>query len=154
MGLLRSARSLDGLLMASLLFLAGCGRACGPEVFPTTLIRGRIHLDDRPIGPGWLEIVPIEGTLGRLCSAPLAKDGTFSATKVPVGRVAIRLVVPPLQRTGDSRMDQFLFQARRMALIHRTVAASNDARLDLDLRAEMAEFERRYPSYLQTSHSP
>ena len=45
-----------------------------------------------PVTRGWIEFVPVDGTVGRMRSAPLLADGTFHATKVPVGLNLVRLV--------------------------------------------------------------
>ena len=72
--------------------------------------------------------------------------GTFSADKVPVGRVAIQLAGPPSGGTGDPRMDRFLSLARRGPVFRRDVTPGRNDPLDLDLRRELAEFERQYPT--------
>lgn len=146
---MRRSRGSTWLLVAicTLVFSSGCGRAVGPEAIPMRTISGRVLLDGRPVG-GWLEIMPVEGTLGRLRSAALAADGSFTVTDIPMGRLAIRLAGPPIERTGDAKMDKFLFHARRMPMIRRSVGNDQNARLDIDLRAELAEFETYYPTFL------
>jgi hypothetical protein len=81
-------------LGAGLVWLVGCREELGPEPMPTATVSGRIHVAGAPIGGGWVEFLPVEGTVGLMRSAPLALDGTFRADKVPVGRVLIRLEHP------------------------------------------------------------
>lgn len=125
---------------------AGCGQAIGPEVMPTTTLRGRIHLEGRPVVRGWIEIVPVDGTVGRLRSAPIAADGGFSAEKVPVGQIAFRLAGPPPIRTGERGLDRFLALARRVPVFRRETRPGDIPPVDVELRKEQAGFERIYGS--------
>ncbi len=124
--------------------LPGCGRALGPERSETASVQGRVHLRETPIALGWVEFVPIEGTIGRLRSAKLRADGTFAATEIPVGRVAIRLAGPPLPRTGEPGIDNFLFMCRRQPLIHKSIPRSGIGDMEINLRDEAIAFERAY----------
>lgn len=139
-----SAPSRPVSLACLLLAVSGCGRAWGPERMPTTTIRGRVLLDGRPIGPGWLEIVPIDGTKGRLRSAPLAADGSFVADGVPVGRVAVRLAGRPLPPTGDPNVDNFLLLIRRNPYMRLTIDDAPGRRVEIGLRDQMMLFEKAY----------
>jgi hypothetical protein len=70
----------------------GCHDALGPEKMVTTTVLGSVSLGSKPVSQGWIEFVPVEGTVGRMRSARIQKDGSFHATKVPVGINLIRLV--------------------------------------------------------------
>src|SRR5215212_6208285 len=72
----------------------GCGEELGPEPMPTARVAGRVRIGDRPVRGGWVEFMPVEGTVGRLRSAPLGPDGRFADDRVAVGTNAIRLVAP------------------------------------------------------------
>ena len=131
------------LVILAATMLAGCRDPTGPESFRTTTIRGRVHWNGRPIGPGWLEIMPVDGTLGLPRSAPVAADGSFVADGVPVGRVAIRLAGPPPPPSGDRGADRFLAVAQRQHLIHKDIPPAPEGSLDLDLVREKFEVERK-----------
>ena len=89
----RARYSLAGLLVVIAgLLAAGCAEELGPEVMRTTSVHGKITQGGRPIGGGWIEFIPADGTVGNLRSARIKADGTFSADRVPVGSVAVRLL--------------------------------------------------------------
>ena len=119
---------------------AGCGRALGPERFATATARGTVRLRGEPVSGRWVEIVPIEGTLGRLRSARLAADGTFQVDRVPLGLVAIRLAGPRLPYTGEPRLDNFLFLCNRHHLIHKPHVAG--VPIAIELRDEANALQR------------
>ena len=77
----------------------GCSEELGPEVMRTTSVHGKITQTGRAIDGGWIEFLPADGTVGNLRSAQIKPDGTFSADRVPIGSVAIRLldvnIIPP-----------------------------------------------------------
>ena len=70
----------------------GCHDALGPERMITTTVQGTVTQAGKPLSRGWVEFIPIDGTVGRMRSARIQKDGSFHATKVPVGLNLIRLV--------------------------------------------------------------
>lgn len=119
----------------------GCAEELGPERTPTTAIAGRVKLRDRPLGGGWLEIMPDGGTLGRLRSARFGPDGSFRAEGVPIGPVVIRLVAPRSPRTGDPGLDRFLEDAGRRYLIGRDTR-DEPGRMLIDLEQEYRRFRR------------
>jgi len=118
-----------GILGSVLLALAGCGEELGPEAMPTVPVRGRVHVRGRPVGGGWIEFRPVEGTVGLPRSARLRSDGTFLADGVPVGRVAIRLVHPPFPRPSGRLFEQF-------SILRRDVPPSGSDPFDIDLARE------------------
>ena len=77
----------------------GCSEELGPEGMRTTSVHGKITQTGRAIDGGWIEFLPADGTVGNLRSAQIKPDGTFSADRVPIGSVAIRLldvnIIPP-----------------------------------------------------------
>jgi hypothetical protein len=109
-----------GLALLTVL-VSGCAEELGPERFRTTTIHGQVTLAGRPLGPGWLEIMPTEGTTGLLRSAQVATDGTFRADRVPVGVVAMRMVGFPAVGTGVPSYDRFLQEVRQIYLIRRPI---------------------------------
>ena len=124
------------VLVLGVLALAGCAEELGPEPMKTMRVTGRVTLYGKPVGPGWLEFQPIDGTVGRLTSARLEPGGTFRADRVPQGRVAVRLVGIPPVNTGDRAVDMAVALMRQRYLIHRSTGAAPAARLDIDLYDE------------------
>ena len=51
----------------------------------------------RPVAGGWIEFVPVDGTVGDRRSAPLAADGRFEVSGVAVGRNVIGLINAPIR---------------------------------------------------------
>ncbi len=115
-----------GILFLTAPVLAGCGEELGPEAMPTVPVNGRVHVRGRPVGGGWIEFRPVEGTVGLPRSARLEADGTFLADRIPVGRVAIRLVHPPVPLPCGRLFEQ-------ISLIRRDVAASGPHPIDIDI---------------------
>ena len=108
------------------LALAGCSEELGPERFPTATVSGRVRVQGRPVGGGWVEFRPVGATVGLPSSAKLARDGTFRAEGVPVGLLAIRLVHPPFPLPCGRLFEQ-------VSVIRRTSMASGNPPLDIDL---------------------
>ena len=132
---------------AALVMLAaavGCDRPAGPDESRTTRLSGHVRFHGRPVPKGWVEIMPIEGTIGHLRSGRIGPDGGFVADRVPVGRVAIRFVGMPVLRAGNPAIDAMLAQFRQVYLIHRTVGPAPNAPLELDLEIEAIEAESRW----------
>jgi hypothetical protein len=126
------------------LALGGCQKVFGPEKEkgPTTSITGHLRIAGRPVGRGWVEFMPIDGTIGVLRSAQVQDDGSFSATRVPVGRVAIRVVGLGTPRTVDPGLDRFLALVEQVFLIRRTIASDPGQKVDIDLATEALVFAR------------
>jgi hypothetical protein len=93
----------------------------GPEEpARTTRVAGRVSFRRRPVGSGWLQFIPIDGTVGKLRSASLRHDGTFRVESVPIGKVAVVLTLPELERrtlrVGDKRFGGSSSTRSRVAL--------------------------------------
>lgn len=93
-------RSLASAALAGCLAFIGCGEELGPEVIPHTAASGVVLVSGRPVDGGWVEFMPVDGTLGDITSARVRPDGTFRLDRAPVGEVSIRLVDVPLGSTG------------------------------------------------------
>jgi hypothetical protein len=119
----------------TLIASSGCRDVFGPERFRTAPGTGRVLLAGRPVSGGWLEFVPVEGTVGLLRSAEIAPDGTFQADRLPVGTVGIRLIGSQVLATGDPRVDRFVRELRQMYAITRTIPPAG-AELTIDLAEE------------------
>lgn len=115
-----------------LVFLvAGCADDRGPVDGPTASVAGRVTVGGRPLRGGFLELLPVDGTVGRLRSAPIGPDGRFATRGVAAGINAIRIVGP---RPYDPRLHP-LTQAHR---IRRTILAGRANALEIELLAEAA----------------
>jgi hypothetical protein len=96
---------------------------------PTGYVEGRVHRSGVPLNEGWLELMPVDGTIGRLRSIRIGPDGRFQAHGVPIGEVAIRISGGAISRTSDAMFS-------RIYAIRRAIAADGPTRLDLDLDRE------------------
>ena len=142
---------IGGYLVTALKFAAIVRTVFKEELGPerparTTRVAGRVDFRGRPVGSGWLEFVPIEGTVGNLRSASLRQDGTFHVDRVPIGKVAIVLTLPEFERrtiqVGDRRLGRFLAEAHQSGFIKRVIPDERETRLNLDLEVEQSVFER------------
>jgi len=118
---------------------AGCEEELGPVAFPTTRVVGVVRVGGRPVERGWIEFTPIEGTVGNLRSSPLARDGTFEATGVAVGKHVVSLVGLP--KAVNDRFGP-AFQATAKHPILRTIAPGDVTRLEIDLLEESIRREQ------------
>jgi hypothetical protein len=93
------------LLLLSLgLGSTGCKDVLGPVPLRTTRVRGVVREGKRPVSGGWIEFLPVDGTVGNLRSAPLRGDGSFEADQVAVGENGIRLVHALIESPVASRL--------------------------------------------------
>ncbi len=109
----------------------GCHDALGPEKMVTTTVLGSVKLAGKPLSRGWIEFIPVDGTVGRMRSARIQKDGSFHATKVPVGLNLIRFVNADIEN-DDLRRGMGSFASP----IRRTLTEKFDGRLDIDVFEE------------------
>jgi hypothetical protein len=109
----------------------GCHDALGPEKMVTTTVLGSVTQGAKPISQGWIEFVPVNGTVGRMRSARIQKDGTFHATKVPVGINLIRLVNTDIENF-DLRHGFGSFASP----IRRKITDRSDPRIQIDVIEE------------------
>jgi hypothetical protein len=75
----------------------GCVEELGPVPMPLTRVQGVVKEGDRPFSGGWIEFVPVGGTIGILRSARLRPDGSFDADRVAIGTNAIRVIDAPIE---------------------------------------------------------
>jgi hypothetical protein len=114
---------------------------------PVTSVRGRITENGRPVKVGWIEFVPVDGTIGKLRSARVGADGTFQAEKVAVGLNLIRLINLDIGNE-DVKM---LFEAFHSP-IRRTIPAQPAVPVRIELVDEWNLFRKEYA--LQRSSLP
>lgn len=86
-------RSLQTLALA-LLVLAplGCGRSTGT-------VTGTVSLEGKPLPAGQISFVPASGPA---VSAPINKDGTYTASGVPTGEVKVTVETDTIKKKIDA----------------------------------------------------
>lgn len=120
--------------------VTGCGQPLGPpERFPTTTVTGVVVEAGQPVGGGWIELIPVDGTVGDQRSARLARDGTFRADHVAIGEVGIRLVNAPIRIPQGWRFGQF------SSPIRRKTSGRPAGPIRIDLMDEMVLFQANQP---------
>jgi hypothetical protein len=102
---------------------------------PVARVHGRVRQGFRPVSGGWIEFIPVEGTVGNLRSARLHGDGSFEADGVAVGRNLIRLVNAPIEPPGLARLFGATFSP-----IRRQIPPKSGERLDVDVLEEARKF--------------
>jgi hypothetical protein len=134
-------------LFAVAFFSIGCDDVLGPEKMPVAIVDGKVSQRGKPVTRGWIEFIPVDGAVGRMRSARLHSDGTFHATKVPVGVILIRLV----------NIDWEPIQMRRFfgvfsSPIRRSVSQNNNLPLEIDLADEYLKMTRSPPKEKSDEH--
>jgi hypothetical protein len=142
---MRSHESRGWLARLAPLFLVplvgfGCGSALGPERFRTVKVSGRIVEGREPVKGGWIEFIPVDGTLGNQRSARIQADGKFEADKVAVGENALRLVNSPVRLPGGAQ----LFGAFTTP-VRRVISENQAAPLEIDLIEEAVRYQALLP---------
>ena len=127
---------------------AGCAAELGPERFETTTVRGIIVVGGRPVGGGFIDFQPVDGTKGNLRVGPIAPDGTFRLDRVAVGTVAIglsRLPVGPIPSVnGPVDPRRFQINHPRRIAVSRSIPPENPTRIPpIDLINEAARVARQ-----------
>jgi hypothetical protein len=118
----------------------GCDSALGPERFRTVKVTGRIVEGRDPVKGGWIEFLPVDGTIGNQRSARIHADGSFQADKVAVGENALRLVNAPVRLPGGAqRFGAFTTPIRRVISEHQA------APLVIDLIDEAVRYQAMQP---------
>lgn len=117
-------------LLALLASAPGCGEELGPVPFPTTRVAGRVSEGPQPIRGGWIEFLPVDGTVGDLRSAPIGRDGSFDADKVAIGLNQIGLADAPSGAILAPRFPTFRSPIRRV------IPAGQSTPLNIDLVEE------------------
>jgi hypothetical protein len=107
---------------------------------PVSNVDGRVSQRGKPVSRGWIEFVPVDGTVGKMRSARLESDGTFHATKVPVGLNLIRFV----NINWDPIQMRRTFGAFSSP-IRRQIADKDNPALEIDLAQEYLKLSRSPP---------
>jgi hypothetical protein len=114
--------------------IPGCSQELGPERMPVTRVKGSVTDGGRPLAHGWIEFIPVDGTVGNLRSARIGADGSFEADGVAVGQNLIRLV------NTDIRMDFAIF-SRFQSPIRRLIPAHPGEPVRIELVDEAIRFQ-------------
>lgn len=114
----------------------GCSEELGPEHMPVARVKGFVKEGVRPVSDGWIEFIPVDGTVGNLCSARLHADGSFVAEHVPVGVNLVRLVNAPLSSPSVKQVFGAFFSP-----IRRTIPAQPTEPIVIDVVAEAIRFK-------------
>jgi hypothetical protein len=107
---------------------------------PVAAVDGKVSQRGKPLTRGWIEFIPVDGTVGRMRSARLHSDGTFHATRVPVGNNVIRLV--------NVDVDSFRIKRTFGAFtspIRRIIAENVNPSLDIDVIEEYLNYTQSPP---------
>lgn len=127
------------VLALGILAAGGCREELGPESMETTQVSGTIHIRNQPVGGGWIEFYPADGTIGNLRSAPVRPDGSFMADGVAVGTNAIKLVHP--RPPIEARLPGGgVFEG--VALFRRDIGKGPASQIDIDLLDEYVRYVR------------
>ena len=129
----RAALAGVGLLIAPA--LAGCSEETPPVRFATTRVRGFAHSGKQPVVGGWVEFMPIDGTVGNLRVAPIDRAGRFDIDGVAVGRNVVGLVHTDLGPPFSAFFSTYLTPVRRH------IPAGDVHELDFDLIVEAARVQ-------------
>lgn len=124
------------VLLGMSLIAAGCSEELGPERLPVARISGVVREGSRPVAGGWIEFIPVDGTVGNFCSAKLGADGSFVADKVPIGVNLIRLVNARLSTPGAIKI-----VGAYQSPIRREIAARPTEPLSIDVVEELIRYQ-------------
>jgi hypothetical protein len=83
---------------------AGCADELGPEPMAVVRVTGMVSNGRSPVRNGWIEFIPLDGTVGNPYSARIREDGSFVADRVSVGLNLIRLAHVSLGSNDAERM--------------------------------------------------
>jgi hypothetical protein len=127
------------------LCLPGCSHVFGPEQMTVTRVTGSIKNNGAPVNRGWIEFVPIDGTVGKICSGKIQADGSFEVARVPVGINLIRLANAPLGSAGAERLfGSYHSPIRRVVREHATEPVVIEV-LEEGLRYRLSKSEGAVP---------
>ena len=127
-----------GLALLALLMVAGCREELGPVQYRTTRVTGIVRVGSRPLGGGWVEFHPVEGTVGNLRSAPVAPDGTFAVDRVPVGVNQVGFQKIPV----DPALGRIFHPLS--SPIRCTIPEGPSTRIEIDLLEEAIRFDKAH----------
>lgn len=92
------------MLAAPFIVASGCTEELGPERMEVARVKGFVTNGRLPVRSGWIEFIPVDGTVGNPCSARIHEDGSFDAPHVAVGTDLIRLAHVSLRSVDAERL--------------------------------------------------
>ena len=122
--------------LSLLTLMNGCADELGPEQFRTTKVTGKVRIGSTPVGGGFIEFLPVGGTVGLMRSGPIHPDGTFVVNRVPVGENAVGLFGGSLPRGFSVRFNTLSTPIRR------TFRDAPSSTTDLDLLVEEVLYQK------------
>lgn len=123
------------LLLAWMYCVAvGCTEELGPEQMPVARVSGVVREGKQAVAGGWIEFIPVDGTVGNLCSAKINAHGSFDARRVSIGVNLIRLVNAPLSTPGTAIFGAF------QSPIRREIVAAPSEPLSIDIVEELIRY--------------
>jgi hypothetical protein len=114
----------------------GCGEELGPVPLKTTRVSGIITQGGRPVSGGWVEFLPVLGTVGNIRSAPIRHDGTFVADRVAVGKHVVGVAGAPLSIPLRQMFHPF------SSPIRRSISEGGATTLKIDLLEEAIRHQK------------
>ena len=92
-----------------LLLVLGCGEELPAFQYEARTVTGRVTFQGKAVAGGWIEFIPIDGTVGNIVTARLTHDGRYVAHRVAVGRHQVMIVrtdppLPPELSTSGSTL--------------------------------------------------
>ena len=128
-------RNLIPVPLALFILATGCGKVLGPESFKTTRVTGTIHAGTKTYDNGWIEFVPIEGTVGVMRSGRIHPGGTFEVDRVALGTNSVGIFGANFSREYNSVFNTLSTPIRRK------ITDSSTTPLDIDLMVERARYQ-------------
>jgi magnesium transporter len=133
------SRVLGSAILAMSSMILGCSEELDPEHPATSTVDGVVRVGNTPVGGGWIEFDPVEGTAGNLRIARIRPDGSFQADRVPVGKVLVRLSqIPVLGVPGPAGPVSSRVFGSFQSPIRRTIPDRSKVDLTIDLIEESA----------------
>jgi hypothetical protein len=120
---------------------AGCADELGPVSMAVAPVKGVVTNGRIPVRNGWIEFIPIDGTVGNPYSARIREDGSFEAARVAVGMNLIRMAHVSL----GSNVAERVFGAYHSP-IHRVIAPQSTEPLVINLIDESVRHRMRPPA--------
>lgn len=119
----------------------GCSDELGPEPLAVARIKGVVTNGRLPVCNGWIEFIPVDGTVGNVYSARIHDDGSFDAARVAVGINLIRMAHVSL----GSNVAERVFGAYHSP-IRRVIAPQLTEPIVIDLVDESVRYKMRSPA--------
>jgi hypothetical protein len=124
------------------LVATGCAEELGPIPMPVARVRGLVTEGQYPVSGGWIEFIPVDGTIGNPRSARLHDDGSFQVDKAAVGINLVRIVNGRFRSLAAAQ----LFTPTTSPIRRRILPHPVDTPLRIDLVEEAIQYQRSQAS--------